>query len=145
TWRVVAERLLSEASNGRASAAPRRGRRPSAVVLPNLVSIGASRCGTTSLHRYLDLHPDIAMSKTKELNFFVEERNWQRGVAWYEREFSDSAPVRGEASPHYTAFPRYRGVAGRMARVVPEARLVYLVRDPIDRAISAYSLTRAMG
>lgn len=85
------------------------------------------------------------MSKTKELNFFVEERNWRRGIEWYERQFPGPAAVRGEASPHYTAFPRYHGVAGRMAGVVPDAWLVYAVRDPIERAISAYSLTRAMG
>jgi hypothetical protein len=114
-------------------------------VLPNLILIGASRCGTTSLHRYLDLHPQISMSRTKELNFFVEERNWPRGVGWYESQFADTAPVRGEASPHYTACERFDGVPERMAAVIPEAKLVYLVRDPIARAFSAYSVTRAIG
>lgn len=85
------------------------------------------------------------MSRTKELNFFVEERNWSRGVDWYERQFASAVPVRGEASPHYTAYPRYGGVPERMAALLPNAKLVYVVRDPIARAVSAYSLARAMG
>ena len=56
-------------------------------MLPNLIVIGAAKCGTTSLHRYLDLHPEIAMTKAKELDFFVEDRNWQRGLGWYESQF----------------------------------------------------------
>lgn len=114
-------------------------------MLPNLIVIGSSRCGTTSLYEYVRLHPEVSMSRTKELNFFVEERNWSRGVDWYERQFPEARPVRGEASPHYTAYPRYAGVPERMAALVPAAKLVYLVRDPIARAVSAYSLTRAMG
>lgn len=113
-------------------------------MLPNLVIIGASRCGTTSLHSYLGLHPQISMSRTKELNFFVAERNWGKGVAWYSEQFGD-AVVRGESSPHYTARSRYPGVPGRMSSLVPDAKLLYVVRDPIARALSAFSLARAMG
>ena len=50
--------------------------RKSSPALPNLLVIGAHKAGTTSLHRYLDQHPEVAMSRTKELHFFVEERNW---------------------------------------------------------------------
>jgi hypothetical protein len=107
-------------------------------VLPNLLVIGAAKCGTTSLHEYLDLHPEVAMSREKELDFFVEEKSWGRGVEWYERQFA-AAPVRGESSPSYTAHPRYRGVPERIRRVVPEAKLVYLVRDPIDRILSHFA------
>ncbi len=101
--------------------------------LPNLIVIGAQKCGTSTLHYYLGLHPQVAMSETKELNFFIAERNWPRGVAWYRRQFDPSAPVRGETSPNYTAHPVFQGVPERMHSVVPDARLIYLVRDPVDR------------
>jgi Sulfotransferase domain len=105
--------------------------------LPNVIVIGAAKCGTTSLHTYLDLHPDISMSREKELNFFVEEKNWHRGVAWYREQFR-AAAIRGESSPAYSAFPLYRGVAERMRLTVPDARILYVVRDPVERIVSHY-------
>src|SRR5205085_10467190 len=102
-------------------------------VLPNLIVIGAAKCGTTSLHRYLDLHPEVAMSKTKQLHFFTEKENWGRGLAWYESHFDTPAQVRGESTPAYSAWPVHRGVPERIARVVPDTRLIYLVRDPVER------------
>jgi hypothetical protein len=110
-------------------------------VLPNLIVIGSAKCGTTGLHRYLDLHPEIAMAAAKELDFFAGTQNWQRGVEWYESQFRP-ATVRGETSPSYTQYPRVAGVPARMAQVVPSARLVYIVRDPIERTISAYRFRR---
>src|SRR5205807_2478173 len=80
-----------------------------------------------------------AMARDKELRFFVEDKNWSRGLAWYESQFDPEAPVRGEATPAYTAFPLYRGVPERMARTIPAARLVYLVRDPVARIVSHYT------
>jgi Sulfotransferase domain len=106
--------------------------------LPNLILIGGLKCGTTSLHHYLNLHPEIHMSRPKELNFFVAELNWPLGDEWYAAHFPAAAPVRGESSPHYTNLPRFRGVADRMRSVVPGARLVYMVREPIDRMLSHY-------
>jgi hypothetical protein len=96
------------------------------------------KSGTTSLHRYLGLHPQISMAVEKELNFFIAEANWTRGVDWYARHFSSNAPVRGESSPSYTHYPFFSGVPERMASVVPDTRLVYLVRDPIERIVSHY-------
>ena len=107
-------------------------------MLPNLVVIGAAKCGTTSLHAYLDAHPEVSMSREKELHFFVERKNWGRGLDWYESQFS-AAPVRGESSPGYSAFPLYEGVAERMAETIPHAKLVYLVRDPVERIVSHYT------
>jgi hypothetical protein len=104
-----------------------------AGALPNLVIIGAQKCGTSVLHYYLGLHPEVTMSKPKELNFFIEERNWPRGVDWYKAQFDAHATVRGEASPNYTAFPQHQGVPERMAQVVPDAKLIYMVRDPLER------------
>jgi hypothetical protein len=106
--------------------------------LPNLIIIGAQKCATTSLHYYLDLHPQIRMSREKELNFFVRERNWNRGLEWYRSNFRGEAEIRGEASPSYTNYPFFAGVPERMAAVLPEARLIYILRDPLERIISQY-------
>lgn len=132
---------------------PATARRPASP--PEVVVIGAMKCGTTALHRYLDEHPDIVMSEPKELNFFFgpdaadhphgdagteptwHTGTWHLGVDWYARQFDAEAPVRGEASPGYTS-PDHPEVAARLARVVPAARLVYLIRDPVERALSQY-------
>ena len=74
--------------------------------MPNLIIIGGLKCGTTSIHHYLGLHPEIQMSKPKELNFFVSELNWDLGLDWYASRFDDRFAVRGESSPHYTNLPR---------------------------------------
>jgi hypothetical protein len=113
--------------------------------LPNLIVIGSMKCGTTSLHHYLDLHPEIQMSTPKELKFFVEELNWPRGVDWYARHFDPAVPVRGESSPQYTTYPRWTGVPERMWSLVPDAKLIFTVRDPIERIVSHYLHMRAFG
>ncbi len=110
-------------------------------MLPNLIVIGAGRCGTTSLHRYLNLHPEIEMSPRKEPQFF-NDWNWDRGIAWYEKQFPAEAPVIGESSPAYTGYPVLAHVPERMAEVVPDAKLIYLVRDPLERLVSGYRFRR---
>jgi hypothetical protein len=133
--------------------------------LPNLVIIGAQKCGTSALHYYLDLHPEVQMSSPKELSFFLDQselepgpyvsdprdmalvrgdRNWGCGVDWYRSHFSAEAPVRGEATPGY-ASPWFPKVAEHMAQVVPDAKLIYIVRDPIERLVSHFLHMRAMG
>lgn len=128
----------SGAAGGEADAgATRPVARPNAdargLTLPNLIVVGAQKCGTSGLHYYLSLHPEVSMSDPKELNFFIAERNYPRGLEWYSRHFDPSARCRGEASPNYTAYPQHLGVPERMAAAVPDARLIYLVRDPIAR------------
>ncbi|MBS1678968.1 MAG: sulfotransferase [Actinobacteria bacterium] len=115
--------------------ARRRRRKPHAA-MPNLIIIGGLKCGTTSIHHYLGLHPEIQMSKPKELNFFVAELNWDLGLDWYASRFDDRFKVRGESSPHYTNLPRYDGVAERIKTHCPDAKLIYMVRDPIKRILS---------
>ena len=80
------------------------------------------------------------MSREKELNFFMEERNWRRGLDWYQAQFetSRSVSVWGEASPGYTHHPIFPGVPRRMHSVVPRARLIQIVRDPMKRHLSHY-------
>ena len=82
-----------------------------AGALPNLIVIGAQKCGTSVLHYYLSLHPEVSMSKPKELNFFIEERNWPRGVDWYKRAVRPRRPRprRGLAQLH--RLPPARGRA----------------------------------
>ena len=115
--------------------ARRRRRKPHAA-MPNLIIIGGLKCGTTSIHHYLGLHPEIQMSKPKELNFFVAELNWDLGLDWYASRFDDRFKVRGESSPHYTNLPRYEGVPERIKAHCPDAKLLYMVRDPIKRILS---------
>lgn len=117
---------------------------------PNLFVIGASKCGTTSLHNYLSMHPDIVMSTFKEPGYFVEERHradclrtadgsltpWQL----YLRLFHGMETKRyaGESTTNYAALPGFCGVAERICRFNPAARLVYMVRDPVERTLSHY-------
>lgn len=127
--------------------------------LPNLILIGAMKCGTSALHAFLDMHPQIAMSEPKELNFFFgpdagnghvttsrvwAAGTWSRGLDWYAAHFPATVPVRGESSPGYTS-PDHPRVAERMAATLPDARLLYLVRDPVSRAVSQYHHHRAEG
>jgi Sulfotransferase family len=128
------------------------------VTLPTLVVIGAMKCGTTALHGHLDAHREVTMSRPKELNFFFGPEtagcpdhagtwalgNWHRGTDWYAAHFDPACPVRGESSPGYTS-PSHPESAARMATVVPAARLVYAVRDPVRRAVSQYAHHRRQG
>ncbi|MBA2255142.1 MAG: sulfotransferase [Chloroflexi bacterium] len=111
-----------------------------ARALPNLVVIGAMKCGTSSFHEYLDAHPAVAMSRPKELDFFLgpPRGSWAQGVAWYAGHFDAGSPIRGEASPNYSKWPMYDGVPERMHALLPDAKLIYLVRDPIERIVSHY-------
>lgn len=108
--------------------------------LPTFLVIGAMKAGTTSLYHYLRNHDEIFMSRIKELDFFVETHNWTRGLDWYRRQFCEgaSAPARGEASTLYTKYPEHRGVPERIAAVLPDVRLIYVVRHPIERLRSHY-------
>jgi hypothetical protein len=108
---------------------------------PNLFIVGAPRAGTTSLWRYLSEHPEIFMTAVKEPNFFSQlDRAITKSVEDESRYLGLFAPGvdqpwRGEASPSYL---RDREAAHAIARVNPEARVIILLRDPIDRAHSHY-------
>lgn len=109
---------------------------------PNLFLVGSMKCGTTSLHNYLVAHPQIFMTGEpwKEPAYFVERLNWTKGENWYRGLFESAgeAIYRGESSTDYTKFPHNLGVAERIARFAPNARILYLVRDPVVRSISHY-------
>jgi hypothetical protein len=109
-------------------------------MLPNFLVIGAMKAGTSSLHHYLRGHPQIFMSQTKELNFFTKERNSNRGLEWYESHFADAdgALAIGETSPSYSKYPEYGPVPELIAKVLPDVRLIYLIRHPVERMRSHY-------
>ena len=100
------------------------------------------RSGTTSLYRYLLEHPEIFMPRSKEVHFFDDR--FHEGITWYARQFSD-AGVRtqiGEATPNYM----YDGVAmERILSVLPDVRLLVILRNPADRAYSHYWHNRSRG
>lgn len=103
--------------------------------MPNLLIIGATKAGTSALHTYLSLHPDIQMSGEKELDFFYDPKYDER-LEEYASFFDADAPLRGESSPRYTYAPRLPGVPQRIRAAIPDAKLIYLVRDPVERALS---------
>ena len=78
------------------------------------------------------------MSKQKELDFFVDQLNWRKGIDWYESQFTGTAKIHGESSPSYAMYPNFLDVPERMHSVVPDAKLIYIVRDPIERIVSHY-------
>jgi hypothetical protein len=116
--------------------------------LPSFLVIGAMKAGTTSLYHYLRAHPQVFMPAIKELDFFVAGGNWERGLHWYQKQFAGAGPgavAVGEASTMYTKYPSVDGVPERIAAHLPEVRLVYVVRDPIDRIRSHYRHRVAVG
>lgn len=106
--------------------------------LPDFIIIGAQKCGTSSLHTYLDEHPDIQMSIEKEVQYFSEPWRWELGLDWYKSRFPEGPGLKGEASPQYTWYPHYNKSAERMAGLLPDIKLIYMVRDPITRMASQY-------
>lgn len=99
------------------------------------------KAGTTSLYHYLREHPQVFMSRPKELNYFTIEQNWDRGIEWYEAQFHDVSRdvlAVGEASTSYSKHPHHNGVPERIGKVMPEVRLLYSIRQPIDRMRSQY-------
>jgi hypothetical protein len=117
--------------------------------MPNLFVIGAAKCGTTSLHYYLDLHPEISMSRIKEPRFFACPEGTREERAITDRDlylalFEAGKKIRGEASPAYSQHPAVSGVPGRIAMESPDAKFIYLVRDPIERIESQLRMLAAL-
>jgi hypothetical protein len=110
--------------------------------VPDFIIVGATKAGTTSLDFYLSLHPEIQMVRPKEPRFFIDAPEpigrWGKGIDWYRGLFQSEKSICGEASQAYTHAPALPGVPERMARVVPEARLIYLVREPLERLKSHF-------
>lgn len=107
---------------------------------PDFLIIGAMKAGTTTLYRDLMTHPRIFLPRDKEPgNLCRDSVLTEKGRIEYERLFAhaDSSQITGEASTYYTMLPSYAGVPERARRVLPaHARIIYLVRNPVRRAIS---------
>jgi len=110
--------------------------------LPDFLIIGAQKAGTTALYSYLRRHPKVTGPTWKEVSYF--DRHHRRGTAWYRGNFPLRSGHRivGEASPSYLFHPT---APERAAALVPNARLIALVRDPVDRALSHYHHEVALG
>lgn len=112
---------------------------------PDFIIAGAQRCGTTSLFRALEKHPAMMSNVIGAKGVHYFDTNFQKDLKWYLAHFSSEkersavsekigqSTIVGEASPYYLYHP---AVAERMAKVIPEAKIVVLLRDPVKRAIS---------
>ena len=102
---------------------------------PDFIIIGAAKCGTTSLYRYLNSHPQVLPPHKKELDFF--RSNFNKGVDWYLAQFpaitDRSEFVTGEAT---TIYFEMEMVPKRIFQLFPQAKLILLLRDPVARAVS---------
>ena len=107
--------------------------------LPGFVIIGTLKGGTSSLYGLLTQHPQVERAASKELHYF--DRNFEKGIDWYRSQFppprwrEERRSISGEATPEYLF---HRSVPERMAKVIPQARLIALLRNPVDRAYSHY-------
>jgi len=109
---------------------------------PSFLIIGAQRAGTTSLYNYLCEHPSVLPAARKELHFF--DRAYSRGLSYYFRQYPtvwrSALPfgprlITGESTPYYLFHPL---VAGRVRHALPTVKLIVLLRNPVDRALSHY-------
>lgn len=107
---------------------------------PHFIIIGAMKCATTTLHEQLSAQPGVFMSEPKEPNFFSNDEQFQRGLDWYEALFAEAQPddLCGESSTHYTKLPTYPDSVSRLRQYVPDVKLIYVMRHPIERLISQY-------
>ncbi|MCP4405718.1 MAG: sulfotransferase domain-containing protein [bacterium] len=116
--------------------------------MPDFLIIGASKCGTTSLYAYLCQHPWIIPALKKETNFF--DCSYKRGIGWYRAFFPTvfrkwyvkhrrfhKEVMTGEATPLYLFHPH---VPQRVLTTIPKVKLIVLLRNPVDRAYSAYQM-----
>ena len=112
---------------------------------PDFVIIGAQKCGTTSLHYFVAMHPNIVPASKKEIHYFSVR--YKLGEQWYRSHFPTNLSRRyfykkmkqkllsGEASPTYIFYPT---VPDRMKKILPDVKLIVILRNPVDRAYSQY-------
>lgn len=108
--------------------------------LPDYVIIGAMKCGTTTLAAQLGAQDGVFMTTPKEPNFFSDDAVFAKGMGWYEGLFDGAGAddLRGEASTHYTKLPDYPDALPRLADAIAQPKIIYMIRDPLVRAVSHY-------
>lgn len=106
--------------------------------------VGAQRCGTTSLHHYLTKHPQICMGSKKEIHYYSVDGNYAKGKDWYLSKFKNctEAQITGDSSPLYMYLD---SVPARIVKDYKNAKLIFILRNPIERAWSHYSLQLKKG
>jgi hypothetical protein len=113
--------------------------------LPDFLVIGAMRAGSDSIFSYLIQHPQILGSYIKETHYF--DWNYSKGVGWYRSNFPSVFEVKentrvGEATPDYLVYPH---IPKRIHALLPDAKLIAILRNPTYRAISHYFFTKFFG
>jgi Sulfotransferase domain len=110
--------------------------RPGGRQAPGFLILGAAKAGTTSLHHYLSEHPRVQPPSIKEIHYF--DHSHPRGWGWYLAHFpaNGDGDITGEATPYYLFHPL---VPQRVAEALPDVRLIALLRNPVDRAISHHN------
>lgn len=105
-------------------------------MLPNLLIIGAMKCGTTSFRKYLSAHPEIYLPQSAEINYFAHD--YKKDIKLYESHFRSHLKIIADNSPAYSMTHRYKGIAEKVHSILPESKIVYIVRKPVDRIFSHY-------
>lgn len=107
---------------------------------PDFIVIGAMKCATSTLAAQLGAQEGLFMTTPKEPNYFSDDAVYARGLDWYRSLFDAAVPgdLCGEASTHYTKRPDYPRTLERMRATCPDARLIYMIRDPMVRLVSHY-------
>ncbi len=102
---------------------------------PDFLCLGAQRSGTTSLHHLLSRHPQLFLPGVKELHYFSLHAD--RSARWYRNHFKSvaSSTICGEITPYYLYHPE---VPRRVRQTIPNVKLIVMLRDPVERAISGY-------
>lgn len=116
-------------------------------IMPSFIITGAKKCGTTSLFHYLCQHPNVGAPAKKEISYF--DLNFAKGNQWYKSFFPVSLPgiesqylITGEATASYICHPQ---APQRIAKALPDVKLIALLRDPVERAYSHYHHTKRIG
>jgi hypothetical protein len=107
---------------------------------PDFMVIGAAKSGTSSFYDYLCRHPKIYMPPLKEPQFFSNDSVFARGPDWYKNLFiaANEDQLVGEASTTYSRWPHTMDSPELIHRAIPNAKFIYIMRHPIDRAFSHY-------
>jgi hypothetical protein len=104
--------------------------------LPSFLCIGAQRAGTTWLHNCLTEHPELFLPQKKEVHFF--DRQYDKGLEWYAQHFKEANnEMIGEITPNYYHAPN---ALQRIKDDLPDAKLIYVLREPVSRTYSQYQL-----
>lgn len=117
------------------------------MALPDFLIIGAMKCGTSTLQAQLAAQPGVFMTMPKEPNFFSDDEVYGQGMDWYESLYANAAPgdLKGEASTHYTKLPAYPDCLARLGAALEAPRLIYMIRNPVQRTVSHYIHEWSMG